>query len=163
MNVSRVVGQKSLLDSFASPPASYRPVPLFVFNDDHEGEFGEGRITQMLEGYERVGYGGAFLHPRPGLMTEYLSPRWFELVRHAVEECRRLGLTAYLYDENSYPSGVGGGHVPARVPEARTRYATPVFGRGPADVPADSLAVYAWEGDGPGEMVTVAEMGPERE
>jgi hypothetical protein len=32
----------------------------------------------MLEGYRRIGCGGAFLHPRPDLMTEYLSPRQFE-------------------------------------------------------------------------------------
>ncbi|MGH3148490.1 MAG: glycosyl hydrolase, partial [Rubrobacter sp.] len=105
---------------FASPPAAHGPAPLLVFNDEHEGEAGEGRISRLLEGHGRVGYGGVFLHPRPGLVTEYLSPRWFKLIRHAVRECKRLGLVPYLYDENSYPSGFAGGHVPARVPEART-------------------------------------------
>src|SRR5919204_6145451 len=113
----------ALLESFVSPPVSYRPAPFLVFNDDHAGEAGTARITRMLEDYRRVGYGGAFLHPRPGLITEYLSPHWFALIGHAARECRRLGLVAYLYDENSYPSGVAGGHVPARVPEARTQYA----------------------------------------
>ena len=103
--------------TFGSPPVEYRPAPFFVFNDEHEGQAGEARITTVLEAYRRLGFGGAFLHPRPGLITEYLSPRWFELIRHAVRECRRLGLVPYLYDENSYPSGVGGGHVPARAPK----------------------------------------------
>jgi hypothetical protein len=107
----------ALLPTSRSPPAEYGPAPLLVFNDEHEGEAGEACIARMLEGHRRVGYGGVFLHPRPGLMTEYLSARWFELMRHAVEECLRLGLVPCLYDENSYPSGFAGGHVPGRVSE----------------------------------------------
>src|SRR5215203_6598370 len=57
-----------------------------------------------------------------GFMTEYLSARWFELMRRVVKEFLRLGLVPYLYDENSYPSGLAGGHVPAvyRTPGADT-------------------------------------------
>lgn len=143
----------ALLANFASPPAAYRPAPFFVLNDEHEGTAGEARLTTMLEGYHRVGFGGAFIHPRPGLITEYLSPRWFELVRHTVRECARLGLVPYLYDENSYPSGVGGGHVPALAPEARTRHVSPVFGDQPGEIPHGALALYRWQGDRPGEAV----------
>src|SRR5919199_4355515 len=152
----------TLLESFVSPPVSYRPAPFLVFNDDHEGEAGAARITQMLEDYRRVGYGGAFLHPRPGLITEYLSPRWFALIRHAVRECRRLGLVPYLYDENSYPSGFAGGHVPARVPEARSRYVAAVFGEGPNGVPDDRLSLHLWDGALPGPAVEGAEIGSRR-
>lgn len=153
----------SLPGTFASPPADYRPCPLFVFNDEHEGEAGEARITEMLEGYAEIGFGGAFLHPRPGLITEYLSPRWFELIRHSVRECTRLGLKAHLYDENSYPSGVGGGHVPAAVPEARTRYVGAVFGKGPAGVPAETLAVHRVKDGLPAERVGKEDVGPDGE
>ena len=148
------------LSSFRSPPVDYGPAPLLVFNDEHEGVAGEARITEVLEGHKRVGYGGAFLHPRPGLMTEYLSARWFELMRHAVKECLRLGLVPYLYDENSYPSGFAGGHVPARVPEARSRYVSAVFGAGPDDVPDDHLSLYPWDGERPGQAVERGEIQP---
>ena len=124
-----------------------------MLNDDHEGPAGEARITKMLEDYARIGFGGAFLHPRPGLITEYLSPRWFELIRHAVSECKRLGLVPYLYDENSYPSGVGGGHVPAQAPEARSRYITPIFGDQPGALPSGILALYRWEQNQPGALI----------
>jgi hypothetical protein len=133
----------SLPGAFRSPPAEYGPAPLLVFNDEHEGEAGEERITRVLEGHEKMGYGGVFLHPRPGLMTEYLSARWFGLMRHAVKECLRLGLVPYLYDENSYPSGFAGGHVPARVPEARSRYVGTVFGEGSDGVPEDLLSLHS--------------------
>ena len=148
----------SLTQAFRSPPADYGPAPLLVFNDEHEGEAGEARITRVLEGYAEVGYGGAFLHPRPGLMTEYLSARWFELIRHAVGECVRLGLVPYLYDENSYPSGYAGGHVPARIPEARSRYVGAVFGVGRDGVPEDSLSLYTWDDGRPGRAVENGEI-----
>jgi hypothetical protein len=148
----------SLPGAFRSLPADYGPAPLLVFNDEHEGEAGEARITRVLEGHERVGYGGVFLHPRPGLMTEYLSARWFELMRHAVKECLRLGLVPYLYDENSYPSGFAGGHVPARVPEARSRYVGAVFGEGPDGVPEDRFSLYSWDGERPGRVVEKEEI-----
>jgi hypothetical protein len=159
-SIGRRMDEGTLLEAFRSPPADYGPAPLLVFNDEHEGEAGEARITRMLEGHRRVGYGGVFLHPRPGLMTEYLSARWFELVRHAIGECERLGLVPYLYDENSYPSGFAGGHVPALVPEARSRYVGAVFGEGPDDVPEDRLSVYSWDGGRPGRMVEEGEIGP---
>ncbi len=148
----------SLPGAFRSPPADYGPAPLLVFNDEHEGEAGEARITRVLEGHERAGYGGVFLHPRPGLITEYLSARWFGLMRHAVEECLRLGLVPYLYDENSYPSGFAGGHVPACVPEARTRYVGAVFGEGPDGVPEDRLSLHSWDGGRPGRVVEKGEI-----
>jgi hypothetical protein len=145
---------------FKAPPAEYRSAPFFVLNDDHEGAAGEARITKMLEDYQRLGFGGAFLHPRPGLITEYLSPRWFELIRHSIRECRRLGLVPYFYDENSYPSGVGGGHVPSRVPEARTRFVTPILGDQPGQVPPASLALYRWDGRQPSATVARSDIQP---
>ena len=148
----------SLPMAFRSPPADYGPAPLLVFNDEHEGEAGEARITRVLEGYAEVGYGGAFLHPRPGLMTQYLSARWFELIRHAVGECGRLGLVPYLYDENSYPSGFAGGHVPACIPEARSRYVGAVFGVGRDGVPEDSLSLHTWDDGRPGWAVEKGEI-----
>lgn len=106
--------------AFADPPPEYRPMPLWVWNDEMEPE----RIREMLEQYRRQGLGGAFVHPRPGLMTDYLSPEWFRLWRTALEEAKRLGLFINIYDENSYPSGFAGGHVPSRAPETASQYVT---------------------------------------
>lgn len=107
-----------MFPDFADPPAAYRSMPLWVWN----GEMTETRITEMLEQFAAQGLGGVFVHPRPGLITEYLSGRWFELWRHALRECKRLGLICNIYDENSYPSGFAGGHVPARAPHVVAQY-----------------------------------------
>jgi len=100
--------------TFADPPADYRSAPLWVWN----GVVTRDEIKRQLEDFKARGIGGAFIHPRPGLITTYLSDEWFALCGYAVEEGKRLGLKIWLYDENSYPSGFAGGHVPAAIPDA---------------------------------------------
>ncbi|MCX6252866.1 MAG: glycosyl hydrolase, partial [Bacteroidia bacterium] len=57
-------------------------------------------------------------HPRPGLVTEYLSKDWNELFQFTVQTAKKLGMLVWIYDENSYPSGFAGGHVPDEMPES---------------------------------------------
>ncbi|NTU51488.1 MAG: hypothetical protein HGA94_03510, partial [Candidatus Aminicenantes bacterium] len=104
----------TLLATFADPPAEYRSAPLWVWNDLMTRD----KITRQLEDFKARGIGGAFIHPRPGLITPYLDEEWFALCAFAVETGKRLGLKIWLYDENSYPSGFAGGHVPAAMPDA---------------------------------------------
>ncbi len=117
------MNQTELLAQFANPQAKYRSMPLWVWN----GQVSEERITEMLEQYAARGFGGVFVHPRPGLITEYLSDRWFELWRFAATECARLGMECNIYDENSYPAGFAGGHVPANRPDAAAQYVEAVL------------------------------------
>lgn len=104
----------ALLAQFPNPPAQFSTAPFFVWN----GEVTEAGIDQFLQDYRAQGIRALFVHPRPGLITEYLSDRWFALVRDAVERARKSGMLVWLYDENSYPSGFAGGHVPAQMPES---------------------------------------------
>jgi len=104
----------ALRAQFANPPAAFSTAPFFVWN----GEVTEADIDQFLDDYRSQGVRAVIVHPRPGLITPYLSDRWFELVRYSVERARKLGMLVWLYDENSYPSGFAGGHVPAEMPES---------------------------------------------
>jgi len=104
----------SILQAFADPPAAYRSAPLWVWNDLMTKE----AIKRQLEDFKARGIGGAFIHPRPGLITPYLTDEWFSLCAYAVEVGKGLGLKIWIYDENSYPSGFAGGHVPAAMPDA---------------------------------------------
>jgi len=99
---------------FANPPAAYRTMPFFVWN----GEVTEEEIDKYLADYKAQGMGGFFVHPRIGLITPYLSDRWFALFRYTVEKARGLGLEVWLYDEDPFPSGNAGGHVTAEMPES---------------------------------------------
>ncbi len=75
-------------------------MPLWVWND----ELAWPHLAEQLRQFRDQGMGGVFVHPRPGLMTEYLGEEWFRLWKLAAEEGRKLGIFVNIYDENSYPS-----------------------------------------------------------
>ncbi len=99
---------------FADPPSEYRSAPLWDWNEQVTEE---GIDFQMKE-FKKAGIGGVFVHPRPGLLTEYLSDDWFHLFDYSVQKGKELGMKVWIYDENSYPSGFAGGHVPAEMPDS---------------------------------------------
>ena len=110
----RVNRLEQLKEEFANPSKDFCPAPLWVWNADVT----EADIDRMLGELKEAGFGGAFVHPRPGLITEYLSDEWFRLWKYSVEKGKELGLDIWIYDENSYPSGFAGGHVNASMPES---------------------------------------------
>lgn len=99
-----------LFDQFADPGSEFRTKPFMVWNT----EITPHRIDRILSEYKEQGCGGVFIHPRLGLITEYLSPTWNEMVKYTVDKGRDLGLEVWLYDENSYPSGFAGRACAAR-------------------------------------------------
>lgn len=104
----------ALKNYFPDPPAAYRSAPLWVWNDRVTKE----KIDRQLRQFKKEGMGGVFVHPRPGLITPYLSEEWNNLFRYTVNQGKKLGMKVWIYDENSYPSGFAGGHVPAEMPES---------------------------------------------
>jgi len=103
-----------LRQNFSDPPVEFRSAPLWAWND----RMTEEKIDHRLRSFKEQGIGAVFIHPRPGLITEYLSERWFELVNYTLGTAEELGMQVWLYDENSFPSGFAGGHVPAEMPDA---------------------------------------------
>jgi hypothetical protein len=136
---------EAFLAEFSEPPAWYHSAPLWVWNDD----ITEQKIDHQLEMLRSQGVLQAFVHPRPGLITPYLSEEWLDLYEFAVETAKKKGMLLHIYDENSYPSGFAGGHVYHQHPEWG--------GKGlvlekvealPEELSEDILAVYLREGDG---------------
>src|SRR4051812_31290266 len=86
-----------LADGFRQPPQSARPL---VFWQWMNGCVTKEGITSDLESYQRVGLGGVqqfLVGGSEAILTdptvEVLNPKWRELMRFAIEECARLGLT----------------------------------------------------------------------
>ena len=99
---------------FADPPSDYRSAPLWDWND----KITEAGIDFHMQKFKDGGIGGVFIHPRPGLLTEYLSEDWNHLFDYTVRKGKELGMKVWIYDENSYPSGFAGGHVQAEMPDS---------------------------------------------
>ncbi len=104
---------------FRSPPAELRARPFWALN----GSLGEEELKRQIAVMREMGFGGAYLHSRTGLSTEYLSEEWFRLMNVCADELEKNGMSAYLYDEDRYPSGVAGGYVPMHK-EFRGKYLT---------------------------------------
>ncbi len=97
----------NLRETFANPPSLYRGKPFWAWN----GKLEEAELRRQIRVFHEMGLGGGFMHSRVGLATPYLSDEWFELVRACADECRKLDMEAWLYDEDRWPSGAAGGLV----------------------------------------------------
>lgn len=112
--VSKINDFASLQSKLQDPPSEYRSAPLWDWND----KITEEGIDFHMKKFKEGGLGGIFVHPRPGLITEYISEDWNHLFDYTVKKGKELGMKVWIYDENSYPSGFAGGHVPAEMPDA---------------------------------------------
>lgn len=103
-----------LKTEFKDPSNIYRTAPFMVWN----GRVTREKIDRQLNELKESGVGGVFIHPRWGMITEYLDSNWYDLFDYTVQQGEKLGLKVWLYDENSFPSGFAGGHVAAEMPDA---------------------------------------------
>ncbi len=97
--------RKSLIE----PPAEFSPIPFWFWNDELKYE----EIVRQINDMRSKEVHGFVIHPRMGipLSTQYMSDKFLESVKCAVEEAERLGMQVVLYDEAMYPSGSAHGMV----------------------------------------------------
>ena len=107
-----------LREKFRNPGAKYRPLPFWSWKD----ELVEAELCRQIEEMAQQGMGGYFMHARSGLKTEYLGEKWYQCIRAGIEKGRETGLSAWIYDEEGWPSGFAGGRVTAMSPDYHARY-----------------------------------------
>ncbi len=100
---------------FENPTRDYTTAPFWVWNDMLTDQMMKDTLADLAsQDIHQV-----FVHPRPGLMTPYLSEDWFHLWDLTFQEAAKYDMNVWIYDENSYPSGFAGGFVPDIMPESR--------------------------------------------
>ncbi|MHC4367286.1 MAG: glycosyl hydrolase, partial [Planctomycetota bacterium] len=144
LSVAQAADSSSVRALFADPPRQYSSGPLWVWND----LLTERQIVETMRDLAGQKVRQVFVHPRPGLMTPYLSDDWFRLWKVALKEAEKLDMNVWIYDENSYPSGFAGGFVPDAMPESRGRGLTFREDKLPGKLAEDTLAVYRLAGKG---------------
>ena len=97
----------------------YKPIPFWSVNS----RLDKKEIIRQIDEMDSFGLGGFVFHARTGLMTEYLSEEWFDCVKTALDEAKRLNMSVWIYDENGWPSGFVGGKLLAKE-ENRAAYLT---------------------------------------
>lgn len=103
---------------FLNPGNKYRPIPFWSWNDKLEIPELEYQIEEM----KKAGMGGYFMHARSGLKTTYLSEEWFDCIEAGIKKGKEVGLDAWAYDEEGWPSGFAGGLVPALSPDYYAKF-----------------------------------------
>ena len=92
---------------FANPSSEYRGAPFWSWN----GKLENGLLGREIDCLKQMGFGGFYMHPRVGLATPYLSDEFMDRVRFCTERAKQNNMKAYLYDEDKWASGFGGGFV----------------------------------------------------
>ncbi len=98
-----------LYDRLLDPPAEYRAIPFWSWNDRMEPE----EIRRQVREMKQAGLGGYIMHARAGLETPYMGDEWMDCIAAGIDEGHKLGMRVWCYDENGWPSGFADGVVPA--------------------------------------------------
>jgi hypothetical protein len=90
-------GIEELRAGFINPPDSARPGVYWYFM---EGSISKEGMTKDLESMKKAGIGNVlFIEVNVGVPrgpVNFLSDEWMALFKHAVDECRRLGISMML-------------------------------------------------------------------
>jgi hypothetical protein len=136
--------------AFSTPPAIWRDAPFWSWN----AELAPDRLCRQIAEMQAAGFGGFFMHSRYGLKTPYLSEEWFACITACIEQARALGMKAYLYDEDRWPSGAAAGSITRARPELRRRFIRCATEQPFAD--AEWLAGFRIRTDTDGRLATYA-------
>lgn len=123
---------------FKNPTSEYRGTPFWAWN----GELKREELTEQMEIFRQMGFGGFHIHVRTGLTIPYLGKEFMDYVQFCVEEAKKRGMLVWLYDEDRWPSGSAGGMLTkdenrrqrylllTRTPYNGTKYARPITASG---------------------------------
>ncbi len=92
---------------YQNPTSEYRATPFWAWNC----KLNKDVLTQQIEAFKEMGYGGFHMHSRSGLATEYLGEEFMDMVKTCRDKAKQEGMLAWIYDEDRWPSGFAGGYV----------------------------------------------------
>ncbi len=92
---------------FRNPGSEYRCTPFWAWNCSLD----EDLLLREIGYMKQMGMGGFHMHTRSGMSVPYLSDAFMARIRACVDEAKKQGMLAWLYDEDRWPSGFAGGYV----------------------------------------------------
>jgi len=98
---------KQFIEDVRKNAISHGSLPFWSWNDKLE----EKELRRQINNMHELNANGFFMHARGGLETEYMSEEWFDAIKICIDEAKKLGMQAWLYDENGWPSGFAGGKL----------------------------------------------------
>ena len=92
---------------FRNPSSEYRGTPFWAWNC----KVTKKQIEEQTEDLRQMGMGGAHIHSRTGMNIPFMSEEFLDLVSYAHDQFAEKEMLTWLYDEDRWPSGFGGGLV----------------------------------------------------
>ena len=132
-----------LTEYISTHSIEYGSIPFWSWND----RLSPDELRRQIRNMHELRMRGFFMHARGGLMTEYMSDEWFECIDACIDEAKKLGMEAWAYDENGWPSGFAGGKV-LEEPENHAVYVYARLLESFPDRTEELLAVYVRDGKG---------------
>ncbi len=92
---------------FYKPSAEYRAAPFWAWNTKLNWE----DMNEQIDVFKEMGMGGFHIHSRIGLDTPYMSEEFLNYIKKCNKKAEKMEMLTWLYDEDKWPSGFGGGYV----------------------------------------------------
>lgn len=141
MILKGILKMSKLINDVKKNSIKYGSIPFWSWNDKLE----PAELRKQIRNMHDLKMNGFFMHARCGLETEYLSDEWFKVTKVCVDEAKKLGMEAWAYDENGWPSGFAGGKL-LEDPDNHSVYLKHEFTDKFPSNPADAYAIYAING-----------------
>ena len=100
-------------DSFARPPMEYRAIYWAIWG----GPQTKDRILANIGQVYTNGGGVFMINNARGMRPLYFTPEYFDLVKFAIEECKKRGMKVWIEGDAGYPDGFAGGMISRDYPQ----------------------------------------------
>ena len=130
---------EKLVEKIKEAAPKHASIPFWSWNDKLECD----ELRRQIRNMHDMKMQGFFMHARSGLETEYLSDEWYECISACIDEAKKLGMQAWSYDENGWPSGFAGGKLLEDPDNFAVFLDYEWLTEYPDKLPEDTLAVYA--------------------
>jgi len=99
--------------SFVTPPAMYGPIHWAIWGGQQTKEKIVSDIKQIYANGGTV----YMLNNSRGLRPKYFTTEYLDLVKTAVQECKKLGMKVWIEGDAGYPDGFAGGMISRDYPD----------------------------------------------
>ncbi len=100
-------GIKADMELFKNPTSEYRATPFWAWNC----KLDKDTLSEQIDAFKKMGYGGFHMHSRSGLATKYLGEEFMDCIKFCRDKAKKEEMLAWIYDEDRWPSGFAGGYV----------------------------------------------------
>lgn len=84
-------------------------------------------FRKQIVDFKEKGINNLFVHARAGLKSPYMGDIWMRSFKKCCEIAKEVGVHIWIYDENGWPSGFGGGIVYETNPSFKERYLLNIY------------------------------------